>query len=118
MPEQLSKHPEVTLEVLRSTGAACGTGAPQEILKACPAERFCKLPGGELCVYGLPQATQMTQITPADWRTALRVPGSSPPAPPEAPAALLLPGALAVLAGLVLGFAGGWLASRARRRRA
>lgn len=118
MPEQLSRHPEVTLEVLRSAGAVCGTGATQDILKACPAERFCKLPGGEICVYGLPQATQMTQITAAEWRAVLQAPASSPPAPPEAPAALLLPGALAALAGVALGFAAGWLASRLRRRRA
>lgn len=117
MPEQLSKHPEVTLEVLRSAGGACGTGAPQEILKACPAERFCKLPGGEVCVYGLPQATQMTQITAADWRAVLGGPPSSPPAPPEVPAAWLLPGALALPAALAVGFVAGWLAARARRRR-
>jgi hypothetical protein len=116
MPEQLSKHPEVTLEVLRSSGAACGTGAPQEILKACPAGRFCKLPGGELCVYGLPEAKQMTQITEAEWRAVLQPP-AAPPVPPEAPAAVLLPGALAILAGLALGFVAGWLASRRGRRR-
>ena len=56
MPEQLTKHPEVTLQVLRSAGAQCGTGAPPTILKACPAERFCKLPGGDICVYGLADA--------------------------------------------------------------
>ena len=26
MPEQLTKHPEVTLQVLRSAGARCGEG--------------------------------------------------------------------------------------------
>jgi len=69
MPEQLTKHPEVTLQVLKSAGAQCGSGAKQEILSACPAERFCKLPGGEVCVYGVPEATQMTQISAADWQT-------------------------------------------------
>lgn len=69
MPEQLSKHPEVTLQVLKSAGAQCGGGARQEILTACPADRFCKLPGGEICVYGLPQAGQMTQISAAEWQT-------------------------------------------------
>jgi hypothetical protein len=75
MPEQLTKHPEVTLQVLRSAGARCGEGAPQDILKACPAARFCKLPGGEICVYGLPEAGQMTQVSAAEWRALL------PPAP-------------------------------------
>lgn len=83
MPEQLTRHPEVTLQVLRSSGARCGEGLPQEILKTCPAPRFCKLPGGELCVYGLPEALQMTQVTAADWRAVL----PAPPAPPPAPAA-------------------------------
>lgn len=68
MPEQLTRHPEVTLQVLRSAGARCGEGAPQQILKTCPRERFCQLPGGEICVYGLDGAAAMTQITPADWQ--------------------------------------------------
>ncbi|MGA0609729.1 hypothetical protein [Caldimonas sp. KR1-144] len=72
MPEQLTKHPEVTLQVLRSAGAKCAENAPQAILTQCPAERFCKLPGGEICVYGLPQARNMTQITAADWRALLQ----------------------------------------------
>jgi hypothetical protein len=74
MPEQLSKHPEVTLQVLKSAGAQCGGGARQEILTACPADRFCKLPGGEICVYGLPQAGQMTQISAAEWQTIAPTP--------------------------------------------
>jgi hypothetical protein len=68
MPEQLTKHPDVTLQVLRSTGAKCGDGAPQEILTQCPAERFCKLPGGELCVFGLAESPRMTQLTSEDWQ--------------------------------------------------
>jgi hypothetical protein len=32
MPEQLTKHPEVTIHVLRSAGAKCGEGSVQEIL--------------------------------------------------------------------------------------
>src|SRR5438105_4932995 len=68
MPEQLTKHPEVTLQVLRSAGAQCGTFAPQDILKTCPAERFCKLPGGEVCIYGIADAPGMTQFSAADWK--------------------------------------------------
>ena len=104
MPEQLTKHPDVTLQVLRSAGAKCGEGAPQEILKSCPTERFCKLPGGEVCVYGLPDATRMTQIAPADLVAAA---GSAMPAPP-APPAHSAPAADAaawpwLMAGLVMG---------------
>jgi hypothetical protein len=62
MPEQITKYPDVTLKVLKSAGAACGTGTPQKILTQCPAERFCALPGGEMCIYGLDQIPQMTQI--------------------------------------------------------
>jgi hypothetical protein len=67
MPEQLTKHPEVTLQVLRSAGATCGKGAPQDILKQCPSQQFCKFPGGEVCIYGLADAGRMTQISGNDW---------------------------------------------------
>jgi hypothetical protein len=79
MPEQLTKHPEVTLQVLRSSGARCAEGAKQEILTQCPPQRFCKLPGGEICVYGLPDASKMTQISPAEWKALVQ----SLPAPPD-----------------------------------
>ena len=78
MPEQLTRHPEVTLQVLQSAGAQCGTGAKQDILKTCPPARFCKLPGGEVCIYGIAEAPKMTQFTAADWRAlavATKVPG-------------------------------------------
>jgi hypothetical protein len=68
MPEQLTKHPEVTLQVLRSAGARCGDGASQSILTQCPPQRFCKLPGGEVCIYGLTDAPGMTQISASDWQ--------------------------------------------------
>lgn len=108
MPEQLSKHPEVTLQVLRSAGAKCGEGAAQEILTQCPAARFCKLPGGEVCVYGLPEATQMTQITGAEWRALLPQP-AAPASSGIAGSAL----ALVVLAAAAAGaLAGAFLARR------
>ncbi|NSX14225.1 hypothetical protein [Cupriavidus taiwanensis] len=69
MPEQLTKHPDVTIQVLRSAGARCGEGETQAILRSCPPERFCKLPGGEVCVYGLDGAPAMTQFTAADWQS-------------------------------------------------
>ena len=113
MPEQLTKHPEVTLQVLRSAGAKCAEGAPQDILSTCPAERFCKLPGGEICIFGLSDASKMTQITSAEWRVLL------PSALPESPSAseslaseALLSGGLGLLAGVAIGLA----VSHLRRR--
>lgn len=111
MPEQLTKHPEVTLQVLQSAGAQCGVGAKQEILTACPPARFCKLPGGEVCVYGLPEARQMTQVTSAD----LAALALAPAAPPAPAAEGLMPWS-AVFAALVVGVAIGWIAARRRRR--
>lgn len=110
MPEQLTKHPEVTLQVLRSAGARCGEGLPQEILQACPAPRFCKLPGGEVCVYGLPEATRMTQVSAAEWRALL----PAPPAPPPAPG---LPPWTAGGAGIALGALAAVVLLRPWRRR-
>lgn len=63
MPEQISKYPDVTLQVLRESGAVCGQGAPQRILKQCPRDRFCSLRTGEICVYGISEIPKMTQIT-------------------------------------------------------
>jgi hypothetical protein len=63
MPEQISKYPDVTLQVLRESGAVCGQGAPQKILKQCPRDRFCSLRTGEICVYGINDIPKMTQIT-------------------------------------------------------
>jgi hypothetical protein len=108
MPEQLTKHPQVTLQVLQSAGAQCGVGAKQEILTACPAERFCKLPGGEVCVYGLPEARQMTQVTAADW--AALAPAAAPPPAAEG----LMPWS-AVFVALTVGVAVGWIAGRRGR---
>ncbi|MFQ5801617.1 MAG: hypothetical protein ACE5JQ_01810 [Candidatus Methylomirabilales bacterium] len=63
MPEQISKYPEVTIKVLKGAGARCGEGVKQKILIQCPRERFCALPTGEICVYGIKEIPQMTQIT-------------------------------------------------------
>jgi hypothetical protein len=117
VPEQLTKHPDVTLQVLRSGGAQCGAGASQEILTACPAARFCKLPGGELCVYGLNETTRMTQIGASEWQTVLRsvastgVPGGSSPA---VSGGVMSPG-LATLSGVglvLIGVGIGWVLRR------
>jgi hypothetical protein len=63
MPEQISKYPDVTLQVLRESGAVCGQGAPQNILKQCPRDRFCALRTGEICVYDIHEIPKMTQVT-------------------------------------------------------
>jgi hypothetical protein len=63
MPEQITKHPDVTLKVLKGAGARCGEGVQPKILTKCPPERFCSLPTGEICVYGIADIPKMTQIT-------------------------------------------------------
>ena len=113
MPEQLTKHPEVTLQVLRSAGAQCAEGAPQDILTSCPTERFCKLPGGEICVFGLSDASKMTQITSTEWRALL--PSALPESPPTSESFMgeaLLSGGLGLLAGVAIALA----VSHLRRR--
>ena len=101
MPEQLTKHPDVTLDVLKSAGAKCGAGAPQNILKQCPPERFCALPGGEVCVYGLPDVGKMTQISASELAAAL--PPAPSAAPPEVSWAEGLAVVLVFLAGILIG---------------
>ena len=111
MPEQLTKHPEVTLKVLRSAGAKCGEGASQTILTQCPIERFCKLPAGELCVFGLAEVPQMTQISASDWRTVYQaLQGAQEPA--ETPSGDFMVGGTGILVGIALGV----ILSRLRRR--
>lgn len=66
MPEIISKYPEVTLKVLKEAGARCGPEFQPRILTKCPPERFCSLPTGEICVYGLNDIPQMTQISVAE----------------------------------------------------
>lgn len=66
MPEIITKYPDVTRQVLESAGAKCGAGEPQRILTQCPRERFCALPGGEICIYGLGDISAMTQVRKAE----------------------------------------------------
>jgi hypothetical protein len=108
MPEQLTKHPEVTIQVLRSAGVKCGEGSVQEILTKCPADSFCKLPGGEICVYGLANASKMTQISTSELQALV-----APPPPPSATTDAFFYFAVvcALLVGAVLG------AAAAKRRR-
>lgn len=103
MPEQLTKHPDITLQVLRSAGAKCGDGAAREILTQCPSERFCKLPGGEICVYGLADAPRMTQITTSDWRTLTHSLAPEALSANSPPAQVWVIGATGLLAGVLIG---------------
>lgn len=63
MPEVISKYPEITFNVLKEAGAHCGPEVQPRILTKCPSERFCSLPTGEICVYGLDEIGKTTQIS-------------------------------------------------------
>ncbi|MFA4820217.1 MAG: hypothetical protein WC613_04660 [Candidatus Aenigmatarchaeota archaeon] len=98
MPEIITKYPDIVLQILRESGAECGTGAAQKILTACPPERFCSLPTGEICVYGLNEIPQMTQISAGEIAQVV----SAAPLPIFTSEAMLL--AIATFAiGVVLG---------------
>lgn len=66
MPEQITKYPEVTLQILKEAGARCGEGAEQKILTKCPPKQFCALSTGEICVYGIEQIPAVTQVSAAE----------------------------------------------------
>ncbi|MDR5733745.1 hypothetical protein QCE47_15535 [Caballeronia sp. LZ025] len=104
MPEQITKYPDVTLRVLKGAGAACGDGAPQKILKQCPADRFCSLPTGEICVYGVAEIPTMTQIDTREFAAVV-----SPRFTFDRIEVLSLSGlgVVLLLIGLILGFAAG-----------
>src|SRR5687767_1463778 len=76
MPEQISKYPDVTLSVLKGAGARCAEGAKPQILTKCPAEQFCALASGEICVYGIEQIPKMTQITTQELARVVCPPGA------------------------------------------
>ncbi|KTD18762.1 Uncharacterised protein [Legionella lansingensis] len=63
MPEIVTKHPEIVLGLLKQANIKCGVGEKQNILKTCPPDKFCSLPKGELCIYGIKDISQMTQIS-------------------------------------------------------
>ena len=110
MPEQISKYPEVTLQVLRESGAVCGQGAPQQILKQCPRDRFCSLKTGEVCVYGINEIPKMTQITTQELAKVV-----CPLTPKQA--SVFPEGVPALEAALIFaGFVSGFGAAKLRRR--
>jgi hypothetical protein len=112
MPEQLTKYPEVTINVLRSAGAKCGEGSVQEILTKCHANSFCKLRGGEICVYGLADASKVTQISTSELQALVPRPEAAPPPPPATPGAFFY---FAVVCALLVGAALGAAAAKRRR---
>ena len=114
MPEQLTKDPDVTIRVLRSAGGKCGEGLKPETLVTCPPARFCKMPGGEICVYGLEDAAKMTQITKSDWRAIQLQQKEAVPALYTVPlGTFLIAVAAAIIAGVLLDQ---WLGAIRRRR--
>ena len=100
MPEQISKYPDVTLQVLKGAGGRCAAGAEQKILTQCAPERFCSFASGEVCVFGLEHVSQMTQINANDLAGALRAMESD----------MGLHGAGTVTATFLVGFIAGVLA--------
>ena len=114
MPEQLTKHPDVTLQVLRSAGGKCGEGLEPEVLVSCPRASFCKMPAGEICVYGLDDAARMTQITRSDFRAILVMQKEDVPALQTVPLGTLVIAVVAALAaGALLAM---WWSGVSRRR--
>ena len=103
MPEQISKYPDVTLKILKEAGAVCGEGVAQKILTACPPERFCSLPSGEICVYGLDDIPKMTQISGEELAQASRVGKASAADAGGLPPLIAFALGAVFLAGLLLG---------------
>jgi hypothetical protein len=112
MPEQISKYPDVTLKVLKEAGARCGEGAKQRILTHCPREQFCALSSGEICVYGIEQIPQMTQIEPQELARIVCLPGEQASMAPLPFTDIALMGTVFV-AGLLVGMF--WRNGRGRR---
>lgn len=74
MPEIISKYPDITLDLLKSSGAKCGEGIVQKILTKCPPERFCSMPNGEICVYGIDEIDKMTQVSVSEIIPITKIP--------------------------------------------
>jgi hypothetical protein len=118
LPEQLTKYPEVTIHVLRSAGAKCGDGSVQQILTKCPADSFCKLPGGEICVYGLADASKMTQISTSELQLLVPRPQAAPaPTSDSSGAFFYFAVVCALLVGAALGAAAAIALARTRAYR-
>lgn len=62
MPEIVTKYPEIVLKLLKEANIKCDTGEKQKILTTCSPDKFCSLPTGELCIYGIKDVSKMTQM--------------------------------------------------------
>lgn len=112
MPEQISKYPDVTLDVLKGAGAVCGEGAKQEILTQCPEQQFCALESGEICVYGIENIPEMTQIEPRELAEVV-CPGDA--TGPRQESALLMGDGVWMIAVFLAGFGAGAAWKRLKR---
>ena len=110
MPEQITRYPEVTIQVLKEGGARCGPGVHKQILTQCPSEQFCAFPSGEICVYGIAQIPQMTQVKPQDLARVVCPSGQRSDAAPG----LAWPGAGTLGVTFALGLAVGAIALKRR----
>lgn len=108
------KYPDVTIQVLKGGGAKCGPGVEKKILKQCPSDRFCSFPSGEMCVYGIDQIPQMTQIKPAELARSVCPPAKVSQADMGT---ALWPEASALGITFMLGIAVGAISSRLRHPR-
>jgi hypothetical protein len=95
MPEIITKYPDIALEILSKSGMECSSGAPQSILTACPPERFCSSNAGEICVFGLDEIVEMTQISTQEAARAV--------SPPMFSAYVLAMISIALLLGVFIG---------------
>jgi hypothetical protein len=111
MPEQITKYPDVTIQVLREGGARCGPGVEKQILTQCPSEQFCAFPSGEVCIYGIAQIPQMTQVKPQELARVVCPPGQRSEANPGTTA---WPDASALGVTFALGLAVGAMALKRR----
>lgn len=100
MPELITKYPDIVLQILHESGIECGTGSMQRILTSCPAENFCSLPTGELCVYGLDEISQMTQISSSE---IARIASTAPVQEPILTVQALFLILLALIIGTIVG---------------
>lgn len=66
MPELVTRYPKLAIQELQDAKLTCGKGAIPKILTKCPSDRFCALPTGELCIYGLQEVPTMSQINAMD----------------------------------------------------
>ena len=111
MPEQITKYPEVTIRILKESGARCGEGVERKILKKCPPQQFCSLPTGEVCIFGIGEIPRMTQVRTSEVARVV-CPGDQNPLRDMIPASIT--GGLLIGAVFAVGLATGALWRKSR----